>query len=164
MISQEQLKNLFGYCPDTGVFIRKVQTCNRVRKGDVAGSLHPLGYLTIRIGRKNYYAHRLAWFYVYGKWPQQVDHINHDKADNRLCNLRNVTDVENRKNQTLRTDNSSGVCGVAWDKHYSKWKAHIGTNRKPKTLGYFDDVFDAICVRKSAEARFGFHQNPGSSL
>ena len=161
MLTQERLKELFHYDPDTGVFVRKVQTCNRVRQNGKAGSLHSSGYLTIRIGSKNYYAHRLAWFYTYGEWPNQVDHINHNRADNRLCNLRSVTDAENRKNQTLRIDNKSGICGVAWDKHYKKWKAHIRANGKAKTLGYFDNLFDAVCIRKSAEVKLGFHKNHG---
>src|ERR1044072_8862421 len=106
------------------------------------------GYLSGRIFKTLYRAHRIAWLLHYGEWPtHQVDHINGDRSDNRLENLRDVPASDNRKNQKLRSKNTSGSYGVHWDQSRGRWCARIGH----KHLGRFDSKDEAIAVRRRAE-------------
>ena len=125
------------------------------------GFCHTHGYIIIKIDGIGYKAHRLAWLYMYGVWPNFIDHKNHNRSDNRIVNLRSVTNQENCKNASLRKDSSSRVCGVHWNKLERKWKAQINVDSKRIYLGCFDDLFEACCVRKSAENKHGFHLNHG---
>jgi len=100
-----------------------------------------------------------------GKWPKKyTDHINHIRDDNRLLNLREATDGENQKNSSQRKDNTSGITGVGIHKQSGKWQARIKLDSKLKHLGLFDDKFEAICSRKSASNKYGFHENHGNKL
>lgn len=108
-------------------------------------------------------AHRVIWAIVHGYWPKQIDHINGIKTDNRLANLREVDDAENRKNMAIRSDNASGFHGVRWLKRRSKWRAEIKVSGSPKYLGEFANKDDAIAARKAAELAYGFHENHGRS-
>ena len=135
---------------------------NRVKVGDVAGWRNPTGYIRMKVGGKLYLAHRLAFLYMTGKWPEdQVDHINHIRDDNRWCNLREVSHQENHKNQSKPKSNTSGVTGVCWCKRYKKWKAQIKVEGKVKNLGSFTSKEDATKARKEAEIKYGFHDNHG---
>ena len=151
------------YDPASGIFLWAVPTSNRVRVGSKAGHLHgTLGYVQIRWKRKLYYAHRLAFIFMTGKEPpEQVDHINGDRQDNRWSNLRAVTASQNQKNAAMSRNNTSGFVGVHWDKAKSKWCAAITHNYKEIFLGYFDDINHAAASRTSAEAKYGFHPNHG---
>jgi hypothetical protein len=161
MLTQERLKELLAYDEETGVFTWKVQR-NKIPAGTVASSTHNQGYFQIGIDRKRYLAHRLAWLYVYGQMPEhEIDHINHDKADNRIANLRCVTHAENLKNASSQKNNLSGFNGVHYDKSRSKWLAHIQVDRKFKNLGRFDDFDEAVKARQAAEVLYGFHENHG---
>tara|TARA_R100001230_G_C5689678_1_gene202493 strand:- start:3336 stop:3875 length:540 start_codon:yes stop_codon:yes gene_type:complete len=103
-------------------------------------------------------AHRVVWALAYGAWPEKfIDHINHDRADNRLSNLRLVSNQENCRNQRLGKSNVSGSVGVYWVPAENKWKAKIGHDH----LGTFSSKSDAIAARKKAEASYGFHINHG---
>lgn len=156
MITQAIVKNLFHYSPETGIFKR---TKSGKRVGHTRGRG---GYLGVEFGGKGYYLHRLAWIYVYGELPEKhIDHINHVRSDNRIINLRMVTRSGNLKNSSKRKDNTSGVTGVHWRKVNVKWTAAIQSNGKLFVLGSYDDKFDAICARKSAENKHGFHLNHG---
>jgi hypothetical protein len=106
-------------------------------------------------------AHRVIWAIVHGYWPHQIDHINGVKTDNRLCNLREVDDAENRKNMCLRSDNKSGHHGVRWSEHLHKWRAEIRINGKTNHIGVYQNKEDAIAARKASEAALGFHVNHG---
>ena len=162
MVTQEELKELLHYNPDTGIFTR-IASRGSVKAGYIAGCLDKDGYITIKINCKTYKAHRLAWFYVHGKWPKhKIDHINHVRADNRIANLRCATCRENNKNSSLRKDNTSGVCGVCWYRPKKKWASQIMVNGMNVCLGYFTDKFEAICARKSADNKHGYHANHGS--
>src|SRR5690606_33892628 len=114
-LSHQALLRELIYYPETGQFIRRVDTGGSAFSGDVAGTLGSDGYITIMIARVAYKAHRLAWFYVYGTWPpDQIDHINRIKHDNRIKNLRLSTASLNGRNCSKRKNNSSGITGVAW--------------------------------------------------
>ena len=160
MKDEYKFKRLLKYNPKTGEFIwLKSKGSNKA--GDIAGGLIN-GYVKIKVNNRNHYAHRLAWFYVYGAWPEnQIDHINHDRSDNRIDNLREVTGKENSKNQKMHITNSSGVTGVYWRKDRSKWRAAIHVNNIFIGLGSYIDKFEAICARKSAEVLYGYHPNHG---
>lgn len=168
MNDQTRLKELLHYNPNTGNFTWKARPANRVCVGDKAGySLTTTGgksYIMIGLGGNRYYAHRLAWLLAYGEFPtHEIDHINGDGVDNRLCNLRRVTHSENGKNRRLHSNNISGYVGVHWNKASRKWRAQIQVDLKTIYLGYFKDIDDAIKARKESEIKHGFHQNNGES-
>ena len=160
MITQERIKKLLSYDPDYGVFTRLTSAGGFV-KGTKAGSNHNAGYLRIGIDGREYLCHRLAWLYVTGELPKQIDHINHIRTDNRWCNLRSVDSQENHKNTSIRKDNKSGAIGVHWNKEKKRWGSQININKKTVHIGYFADKFEAICARKSEEFKCGFHENHG---
>jgi len=139
MLTQERLKELLHYDPKTGVFTWVDKPSRNMKSGVAAGGFAINGYWRIAINRRRYYAHRLAWFWMTGKWPkEQVDHINHDRADNRWTNLRVATNFENSGNTRIQTNNTSGWKGVGWDKPRKKWHAYIKIDGKTKHLGRFD--------------------------
>jgi hypothetical protein len=109
-----------------------------------------------------YKAHRVAWALHYGAWPNQdIDHIDGDPQNNRIGNLRLVSDTENMRNQKLNAKNTSGHMGVYWHGSRSKWCAFIKINRRKKHLGLFPTKDGAISARKAAERQYGFHPNHG---
>lgn len=153
MLTQERLKELLDYDPETGVFVWKIAK-GKSKKGSKAGCLNKCGYIYIGIDKNYYYAHRLAWFYVHNCWPtSQIDHINRVPSDNRLANLRIATKSENEWNKNAYKNNKSGYAGVYLDKHNNKWKAQITKHGKTRTLGYFNtpEEANASYVRAKAE-------------
>lgn len=162
MLTQERLKELFTYDSITGVFTWNVNRGNNPTKGKEAGHLRKDGYLSVNINKKQYFLHRLAWLYEYGFMPSKnIDHINHNRSDNRISNLNSVTTLENNKNQSIPSNNRSGVIGVSYYKKLDKWLARIGSCKTYKHLGYFDRFEDAVKARKEAENKQGFHINHG---
>ena len=162
IISHDRLKDVINYSPNTGDIIATASR-GRVKQGDVLGSLDKGGYVVLRIDNREYKGHRIAWFYTHGEWPNgQMDHINHIKNDNRLKNIRVVSDAENKKNLALSKDNTSGITGVYWFKPAKLWKAQINVNGKGKVLGYFKNRLDAAECRKKAEVSLGYHVNHGA--
>lgn len=160
-LTKESLKALLHYDPDTGIFTRRVTTSWTSTAGDGAGANHD-GYLRVALGSNRYYLHRLAWLYVYGEWPSKdLDHINHIRDDNRICNLREVTSTENQRNQKINSSNTSGHTGVTWDKKRKCWQARISVNGKNLYLGGFTSLEDAAAARKAANEKHGFHPNHG---
>lgn len=120
------------------------------------------GYHSGVIFYRVYFAHRVIWLLAHGEWPSaDVDHINGDRSDNRLVNLRSVSRAENGKNQGIPRNNKSGILGVCWSKNAAKWQAHIRVGGAQKHLGFFVDLSAASAARKAAEAEFGFHPNHG---
>ena len=161
-ITQSELKRLLSYSPTTGIFTWNKKMSNHVPAGSEAGHITKTGHRRLCVNRKIYLVHRLAWLYMTGEWPpDQIDHINHNRNDNRWNNLRCVTQQENQRNASLSKANKSGVTGVYWNKTNKKWEANIKISRKKKYLGLFDDKFEAICCRKSAERKYNFHENHG---
>ena len=160
MITAETVRELLSYDPETGVFKWKVRVSKKVRIGDIAGHARADGYCVIRIRGKFYLAHRLAHLMMTGSWPNgDIDHINGSTSDNCWVNLRDVSRRDNLKNSRRRNDNTSGVTGVT--RRYRKWRVEIRVNKKQIHLGSYEDFFEAVCARKSAERRYDFHPNHG---
>ncbi|MDU1029357.1 MAG: HNH endonuclease [Clostridiales bacterium] len=150
-ITYDRLFELMDYDPNSGVFSWKISR-GRARKGDAAGCPDSAGYLLICIDGTLYLAHRLAWLFVNKKWPNmEIDHINRDKTDNRIINLRLATRKENIINKSPSKINSSGTTGVYWNKLSKKWHAQICSNGKRISLGLFESKEMAISARKQAE-------------
>ena len=120
-ITQERLKELLHYDPESGLFTWKVLRTGNAKVGSVAGSSNICGYINIKIDGILHCAHRLAFLYVNGAMPKEVDHINHLRSDNSFKNLRSVSRKENSVNQIKRRSNTSGVMGVTWYKKSGKW-------------------------------------------
>ena len=160
-ITQDKLKQLLDYNPETGVFTWVVRKARCIHIGDVAGgNCH--GYIRINISGDIYAAHRLACLWMTGDWPaDQVDHINHDRSDNRWVNLRQVSQVTNLKNQSLYKNNTCGVTGVYWAENRKKYEASIRVDKKLIHIGRYSLLSDAKAARKAAEIKYGFHQNHG---
>lgn len=159
-LTQSQLKELLHYDPDTGIFTNKVFRGPKALKNAEVGCINSKGYLTLNIKLKNYKCHRLAWLYIYGVWPKdQIDHINQNKIDNRIANLREVTKSQNGQNTSLRADNTSGHKGVSWSKGHRKWQAQIKVNNVYLYLGYFDNLDGAVAARKQAEEQLHTHRS-----
>ena len=154
-LTAEKLRELLHYEPATGIFTWKVRTANSVKVGDVAGCPDGRGYLCIKVLNRLYRAHRLAWLYHFGEWPtDQIDHINRNRSDNRIENLREVTNKQNHQNKSKRSDNTSGHTGVYWHKQKSKWRARIKHNQKLIHLGLFATIEEAVAARKAGELRY----------
>ena len=151
-LTAEYLRSILNYDQETGIFTWKVRTANRVKVGDAAGCPDGGGYLRIKVQSRLYRAHRLAWLHTHGVWPKgELDHINRNRSDNRVSNLRDISHKQNLQNSGKRSDNTSGHTGVYWYKPYSKWRALIMHNYKLIHLGYFSILEEAIAARKAAE-------------
>lgn len=137
-LTRKILKTYLRYNPKTGVWRWVRATPNSSAKaGAFAGNINNTGYLTISIFGRAYLAHRLAWFYIKGRWPKyDVGHKNADRKDNRLCNLRSATKSQNLGNSKKRKDNKTGYKGVSARR--GKWVAYIGLFGKNRFLGSFD--------------------------
>jgi len=173
-LSQKTLKELLHYDPDTGALtwkyrhreyfesLKSFRSFNIRWRGREAGTTNRNGYVDIDIFGKKYRSSRLIWFYMHGRWPKdQIDHINHIRDDNRFINLREATNQINSHNQKLAKNNTSGHCGVGWYKPNNKWQAGIMISHEQIYLGRFDSIEAAICARKTAEVKYGFHKNHG---
>lgn len=151
-LTAEKLRELLHYDKESGIFTWKVRTSSSVKVGDVAGRQNGDGYRLISVQSRDYLAHRLAWLYVHNSWPKdQLDHINRIRTDNRMANLREVTNKQNQQNRSKSSHNTSGHPGVSWHKQRSKWQATITHNYKLIHLGYFENLEDAVAARKAAE-------------
>src|SRR6185437_3810498 len=144
--TQERLRELFSFDPEVGVFVWKNPTSRRIKRGSVAGYTRPNeGYVRIKVDGKLYYAHRLAWVYMFGELDDSVfiDHIDNDPTNNAIKNLRLASYRENMLNTPLRRTNTSGVKGISWSKQKNKWVARLAMNKKIFHVGFFDLVSDA---------------------
>ena len=151
-ITQDILKYLFSYDPDTGIVTRRVFVNSRAKVGDVVGYLDSSGYLRVRIGSKNYMLHRIIWMILYGYFPEhQVDHENRDRRDNRPCNLREVSQSCNMRNCSTYKTNTTGVKGVCWIRGGKVLQVSIAVYGSVKHIGTFRDFTEAVCHRYAAE-------------
>jgi len=174
-LSVDDLKKVLDYDPTTGVFRWRFREWaspssrpwankiwNKRFAGTIAGCVAETGYRIIPIEGRRYFAHQLAWLYVHGEFPHGIiDHISHQRDDNRISNLRDVNDSLNAKNRKLHKDNKSGVPGVQFDEGRGKWIVLIGSGGKRYNIGRFPTFDAAVAARKEAEKRFGFHRNHG---
>jgi len=164
MLTQERAKELLKYDPETGVFTWNAKR-QGVRSGDIAGCTLSIGYIYIKLDRVSHPSHRIAWLIYHGKFPDnQIDHINGIRNDNRIVNLRDVTRVENSKNQKRSSNNSSGITGVSWDKSSNRWRAQITSFGVNINLGCFIDINEASEARANAEKEYNFHPNHGRAV
>lgn len=133
-----KLRELIAYDARTGLFTWSTRRRRGVRFGSVAGSLKETGYIYISILGMPRRASRLAWFYETGAWPTgHIDHINGNRSDNRICNLRDVTETVNHQNQRRpQTGNKSGYLGVY--KNRRRWSARIDAHGVSHHIGTFD--------------------------
>jgi hypothetical protein len=166
MITQDYLKSILHYCPDTGIFTWKHRSdvkpeWNTRWAGKVAGVPYNLGYVGIGILGKKHLAHRLAYLYMTGCLPSQVDHKNGIRNDNRWSNIRACNNFINSRNQKKRSTNTSGHNGVYWSKTKLKWYVRIGLNGKNLHGGYFIDKEDAIKARKELDKKLGYFEHHG---
>ena len=165
--TQQYLRQILDYNPKTGALTWK-------RREDVNASWNTMfankpafitveqrGYLVGRIKSRSFKAHRVIWKMVHGVDPIVIDHINGDRTDNRIENLRSVARHENSRNAGLPKSNASGVIGVRWNKARSKWVANIRHSGKQCHIGIFKDFHEAVSARKSAEREYGYHPNHG---
>ena len=142
MLTPDRIKELFDYNPATGDLIWKVRRRGRfARPGVVAGCKS--NYIVIAIDCRRYTAHRVIWMLHYGEFPTEIDHINQNKWDNRIENLRLCSRSENTGNVGLRSTNTSGFRGVWFVEHCQKWRACIKENGKSRHLGYFNTAEEA---------------------
>lgn len=156
-LTAERARELLSYDPDSGIFLWRVSPSKPVRSGSVAGYCTTNGYRRIRVDKRPYRAHRIAWLIVNGAWPpDQIDHINGRRDDNRICNLRLATHQDNNRNQRKPDSNTSGVVGVYWNKRRQKWNAYIKVDRKLLDLGCFTNISDATQARMVAERKYEF--------
>lgn len=144
-VTSAELQALLEYCPDTGMFHWR-------RTGKLAGNTSgDAGYRRIGIKGRIYLAHRLALLYVSGELPDEVDHINGNRLDNRLCNLRAATRSENASNVGLSRANRSGHRGVSWSARKRKWLVQVGARGRVVTR-YADDLEVAAQIAQSLRA------------
>jgi hypothetical protein len=164
MPSQEEIRNVFFYHKDGSISRRHYPPCARRFTKTKIGSKHNRGYLMMCYFGRTILIHRLVWVYHNGAIPSglTIDHINQNKTDNRIENLRLVTHSENMKNLRRAKNNRSGVTGVSLKKDGS-YQAYIYVDRKMHHLGKFLCLEEATSVRKEAERKFSFHHNHGSN-
>jgi hypothetical protein len=154
MLTQQRALELFEY--KDGRIYWKVDMHTRKYKGRVAGTVTPKGYIVVTVGRKNYRVHRVVFLMHHGYAPPFIDHINGDKADNRIENLRAANKRENAWNQVVRCSNTSGYKGVSLNRKLNKWCAYLSIDGKRKHLGVFESKDDAAeAVRVAREKHHG---------
>lgn len=176
--SQGVLRQLLDYDPEAGALSWKKRdeaffqdgrhaakhTCakwNARFAGKIAFTASTKGYRCGAIFGDNYLAHRVIWRMTYGTEPDHIDHINGDRRDNRLENLRDVGATENARNSCIPSHNTSGMVGLSFDNERGKWAAYITLADRKKHLGRFSCLGQAIRARKEAETLHGFHENHG---
>lgn len=168
MITFERANELLHYEPSSGKLFWKKTTTNRVKVGDEAGSFcASTGYINVVIDGRGYNLHRIAILLTTGVYDKtvQVDHVDHDRGNNRLSNLRVVSHAVNMRNQSLRNTNKTGITGVCVKytrKGTKRYEANITYNFKNIYLGRYKTPEEAAAARRAAEIKYGFHENHGT--
>ncbi len=155
-MKQEYLKSILDYDPETGIFVWIVKPCKKIRIGAIAGTVKPNKRgIGVTIDYKTYSAHRLAWLWMTGSWPENIiDHKDGCPKNNKWNNLRLATSNQNQWNSKTPKNNTSGYKGVCWDKERNKWIVHIRINIKRKYIGRFDDIKEAASAYNEAAIKY----------
>ncbi|HBY9796140.1 TPA: hypothetical protein MJA66_14730 [Klebsiella pneumoniae] len=144
MLNKERLDELLDYSPDSGLFTWKVNRRGKAKSGCIAGSKNGQGYIIIKIDGKFYFAHRLAWLVTHGTFPvNMIDHIDGNRENNKINNLREATDEQNMWNSAAGKNNKTGVKGVSWDGRRKRFRASISIKGKNKEIGSYLSLKDA---------------------
>lgn len=150
-LTAERLRSVLYYDPATGIFTWRVSLRGPIKAGMRASSVTNCGYIAVVIDGSRYLAHRLAWLYVFGSWPElHLDHANGNRLDNRIENLRLATMSQNLANARRPRTNTSGFKGVSWVNSRGKWEAYIQVMGRKRHLGYWDDPEKAKSARDHA--------------
>jgi len=150
------IKDVISYDPFTGILTRKINRAKHLA-GEVVGSVNGNGYLTTKFKSKSIKCHQIAWFLTYDYWPKEIDHIDGNRLNNKLENLREVTRQENVRNTQVYKNSPFNIHGIS--KRGNKYRAYITVNNKLIQLGSHLKLETAIIIRKAAEAWWGFHPN-----
>lgn len=165
IVSQSLLLEMFSYNESEDNLVWDTVGKNSGKNGEIAGTLRCDGYYSIAVKGSLYLVHRLIWMYEYGCFPDGfIDHVDGNKSNNHISNLRDVTPEESNRNMPKPKDNTSGVIGVSWSKHANMWLARINHKKKTINLGYFKDFEDAVSARKEAEVNYKYHKNHGRDM
>ena len=174
--SQELLKTLFDYDHETGVLTHKFRPREHFKTdrsfkiwntrfaGSEAGHKNKEYYIETKVFNKNYLVHRLVWKIVHGVDPLHIDHVDHNRSNNRLENLRSVTSLENNRNASLQKNSTTKVIGVCFCKKSGKYRSRINVHGKLIHLGFYDTIEQAAAARSAANIKYGFHENHGAAL
>jgi hypothetical protein len=149
-LTQERVMELFDYNPFSGGLTRRVSMPPRGRIGELAGFFNDQGSIKIGINGKEYFAHRIIWLWMTGKWPnKEIDHINENPSDNRWENLREATPSENHRNRGKQRNNTTGFKGVTFNKRLRRYIAGVKLNQKRYNVkGSFktpEEAYEAVC-------------------
>jgi hypothetical protein len=157
MITAERLREVLSYDSATGIFRWKIKPRPQSEVGDIAGTRHNQGYWHIRVLGQHYLAHRLAWLYMTGEWPEAlVDHRDRNRSNNAWLNLRAATKSQNAANSAAHADSISGIKGVRWHEGHRKWDVTVCVNGVRTCHGRFDDLDEAkAAYAAAAELAFG---------
>jgi len=151
----EQAHEVFRY--EDGKLYWRISPTNTVKVGDRAGTVTFEGYRQVGVDGQVYREHRVIFLMHHGYMPEyDCDHINRDRADNRIENLREVSRSCNMRNASISSRNTSGVTGVSWDKSNEKWLAQIRAEGRSIKIGRFEDFKDAVSARYEAEIKYGW--------
>lgn len=157
-------KQVLTYDPNSGNLIWNTGLhSKRMLPGSIAGSITKKGYRQVSLYGTTYAAHRLIWFMETGEWPDEVDHIDQDRSNNKWSNLRAVTKAVNARNRSRNPHSKVGEVGIWYNKRTFKYVAEITFNGKKVFQRSYDNVEDAIRERKAKAKELGFHDNHGSN-
>ncbi|NBW23602.1 MAG: Pathogenesis-related transcriptional factor and ERF protein [Caulobacteraceae bacterium] len=147
----EEVAKILDYNPKTGKFFRKINTGSFGRIGEVLGYTTKRGYRKTSVCNIQLYDHQLAWLLFYSKWPdRQIDHINGNRSDNRISNLREATVSQNALNRSYQSNSKTKYKCINWKPDRKKYRVKIGVNKKYYHIGYFVNLDEAIKARDIA--------------
>jgi HNH endonuclease/AP2 domain len=165
----QYLQQRLRYDPATGkLFWRHYDLHSPQWNGKWAGrealtALSTYGYRHGSIDSRGVAAHSVAYAIHHGVWSVEIDHIDHDRTNNRIKNLREVNRLANRRNASRMANNTSGVNGVSWCSREQLWRAYIAVGQQQISLGYFRSLDDAAAAREAADRKYDFHPNHGAA-